>query len=290
MEADSLLPEQERRSVAQPDERRDEQEERRQHDERGGGDDDVEEALDGDPQDPVRPVDQRQDRDAVEVLDAAARDDQGRLIDRDPDDAALVLAQPGDRLDQRPVLETETDGHLIDDGAVHDGLDLLDGAEDRSREARARAGRFVMGTREVADRPKPELDVARDGVGERLGRRIGADDQHVARVVPECPKTDEHVPDDGPRQERQGCLAREQQEEEESADVRQLDQVERREDDDREEDDGDEDVDDLAAQRETGAQAIETLEPERDDEGEAVPGGCDEGVDPGGRPRLPPAG
>ena len=107
-------------------------------------------------------------------------------------------------------------------------------------------GRRVVRSGQVTDRSEAELDVAGDRVGECAGGRVGADDQHVARVVAARPQPHEDGPDPRPRQEGQRGLAREQQEQEEAADVGELDQEERREHDDGEEQDRDEDVGDLA--------------------------------------------
>ena len=162
------------------------------------------EALDGDPEDPIRSVDQRQDLHAVEVLDPAAGDDHRRLGQRDPDDPALVLAQPRDRLDERPVLEAEADRHLVDHGPVQDVLDLVHGPEDRSPPVPRCGQRGVIRSGQVADRPKAELDVALDRIGEGLGGRVGPDDQHVPGVVAACAEADEEGPDGGPRDRASG--------------------------------------------------------------------------------------
>ncbi len=290
MEADPLLAEEDRPAVLQPDERSEDEQQRAEDDQCGRCDDDVQQALDGDPEDPIRSVDQRQDLHAVEVLDPAAGDDHRRLRQRDPDDPALVLAQPRDRLDEGPVLVAEADRHLVDHGSVQDVLDLVHGPEDRSPPVPAGGQRRVIRSGQVADRPEAEFDVALDRIGERLGRWVGADHEDVPGVVAACAEPDEEGPDRGPRDQCQDCLEREEEEQEEAADVGELEQVERGEDHDREEQDRDEDVDDLAADRQARPEAVEPLEPQGADEDEPV--GCSrrEGVDADRRPDVAPSG
>ena len=136
---------------------------------------------------PVRAVDERQDGDPLELLEAAAGQHQAGLDHRDAHDPALVLAQAGDRFDHRPVRGRQADRDLVHDGAMEDHLDLVDVAKDRPSDVLDVAARPVRGSGQVADRLQAELDVAGHQVGEGLGRRVRAHDEHVPRVAAAWP-------------------------------------------------------------------------------------------------------
>ena len=133
---------------------------------------------------PIRPGDEREDRRAVELLDLARGDRPIEDIDRDAHDLALLLAELGDGVDERPLGEGQADDDLVDDLLVQDGLEALQRPEvgQRSDEAKRRV---VV---EEADHPQAELPMALQLGGEGLAPRSGAEDEDEAQVAAAPPQ------------------------------------------------------------------------------------------------------
>ena len=130
----------------------------------------VEGPLDDHADRPIGAVDERQDLDPIEFLERAAGQRSGPgSTHRDPDDATLVLAQPGDRLDDREVLgvvrQIATSSTI---GLWRIVLDIVDRSPRIGRVTACSARpRPVMRAGEVADGLEAELPMASHGVGER---------------------------------------------------------------------------------------------------------------------------
>ena len=282
VEADPRLPEEDRRDPG-----RDRDQQRAQPDQGHGGQRQVHGPLDRQAEDPVRSVEERHGGDAVELLHPRPGERQLDDVHGDADDLALVLAEAGDRLHQVPRLDRQADGDFVDDPFVEDVLDLIDGAEYRSRRDE---GRLTLPT-QVADDPKAELGVSLHAVGERLRLAAGPQHEQVAGVAAAPADEGEGPPQRRPRAERGQRLGREEEQQEEAADVRELDPEERAEGRHRDEQRRPPDRHRLAAQRPPVAGLVEPVEPERGDPGTGVDGrhqpDAGAGADPDGGPAAP---
>ena len=267
-------------TVAEADGQGHEQQDRAQDHQPDQREQDVDRALGDHPERPVRAVDERQDGHPLDLLDAAAGQHQAGPGHRDPDDPPLVLAQARDRLDHRPVRGREADRHLVDDAPVEHALDLVEVAKDRPADPPVVTARAIRRAGQVADRLEAELDVARHQVGERLGGRVRAHDEDVPDVAAGGAHAQEDDADDVPAADRQERLCGEEQDQEEPADVRQLEQEERGEHDDREQQHREQDVERLAPPGPADAQAVQPLDPQDRDERDAVEERGEPAVDP----------
>ena len=86
--------------------------------------DDVEGALPEHAGDAIRARDDGIDGDAGEFLDAAVGQRVLEHEHRDPDDLALLLAQPGDLVGLGPMAQRQADRDLVDDVRVEHRLDV----------------------------------------------------------------------------------------------------------------------------------------------------------------------
>ena len=140
-----------------------------EQDERDGRQRDVEEALDDEADDAVRAVDERQDLAPVEVLDAAAGQADRQVVERDADDLALLLAQPGDRLDPVQVIAPAGRPRPRRRCCSWRTSSMSSSAPSTGRWSIIERGHGL--DRQEADDPQPELAMALDPLGEPAGLR-----------------------------------------------------------------------------------------------------------------------
>ena len=170
----------------------------------------------------IRTRDEGEDRRPVELLDPADRDRAAEDVHRNPDDLPFFLADATDRVDQAPLLEGQADRDLVDDPAVEDALELVEHAEALPWTPDRLEG--LVGE-ETGD-PETELGMALEGRRELLGPLIRAQNEHVPKVAPLPPEAFHHQSDDDACRDRHGRLDREEDEEEQAADIGQLEQEE----------------------------------------------------------------
>ena len=185
-------------------------------------------------------------------------------------------------------LGRQADGHLVDDAAVEDVLDLVDAPEQRARPDHRRCRPIVRA--EVADDAESELAPAFDPVGEPPGARSGADDEHVMRVVAAIAKGAEGQPDRDPRHQGDDPLEHEQDEQEPPADVGQLEQEQDGKAGDCQQEVRPEDVLDLAPDRPAGAEPVQVMQPQDADPCRGVDRRDHERLEAGAVPPPDPVG
>ena len=237
------------RTIACADDRKD----RHEQDHRHATEDDVDESLRDQAEGAIRAVDERQHLAPVEVLDAAAGQAHRDIVEGDPHDLADLLAQPGDGLDPVQLIGRQADRDLVDDPALEHGLDVVHRPEHGPFAGDQRGAT----RREVTDDPDPELAVALDAVREAASVLAGADHEHVAQVVAAIAQGMEQGPNRAARRDGQHDLGEEQGQQEQAADIGQLEREQGRERDQPEQDRGAPDVLDLDAGRPPGAQPVQ---------------------------------
>ena len=266
MEADPGLAEQDRAAAVEGDDDRDGQQHRRQQDQPERGAQEIEAALRGQREGAVGSRDEREHRRAVELLDPAGRDRPVHHVHRDPDDLALLLAQPGDRVDAVPQREREADDHLVDDGGVEDGLDVVEGSEPGP----SIAGRDVGVRIKEADDAEAELAMALELGGERLPPRPGAEHEYEPEVVAATSVPLEDASHRRPNEDREQRQCGEQDQQERAADVRQVQQEQHAERDQRHHHGRPDDGDGLAAEGPARSWPVEAVERQDGDPGRRV--------------------
>ena len=168
------------------------------------------------------PGDEREDGDAVEVLHLARGKGVVEHVHRDADDLALLLADPRDRVHQVPLAEREADRHLVHDALVEDRREVLQAAQERGTGREVEGGVVV----DVAQHVQAELPVLGQPAGKRLAAGAGADDHHEPSVVAALAQPAEAETESGTRAQGQHELGGEEDEQEEAADVRDLEEEE----------------------------------------------------------------
>ena len=221
VQAHPLLAEEDGAAILVPDHDGDGRSERAQEKEPQGGADHVHEPLHGQGQGPVGPGDQREDGDAVQVLDLAGGEGMVQHVHRHADDLSLLLADPGDRVDQVPLREREADGDLVDHALVEDGRKVFQPA----KQLPVRREREVLVVDEARD-PQPQLRVLSELRGERLAPRARADEHDEPGVVAATAQPAKPDSERRPRRQGEDELGGEQQQQEQPADVRDLEEEE----------------------------------------------------------------
>ena len=180
------------------------------------------------------------------------------------DDPALLLAQPGGLLDEILPGEWQTDRHLVHDLAVQDGFQIIDRAEQGPPQMDSVV--CLVG-HQVSDDHQPEFMVGFDEVGEGLGPRIGAQNEHEARVSPMVAQEHEEHPHCDPDGQRGHGQEREDEQQEQAADVRQLQQEQGAQGDHPQRGRRLEDLGGFAPDRPPSAAPVEPTEPQQSNPG-----------------------
>ena len=164
------------------------------------------------------PGHERVDRRAVQVLHPALREGVVEQVHGHADDLAGLLRDVGDAIGVLPLAEGQADGHLVHDAFPEHLLRVLQPPQPGPSGPFGEPG-FVI---HEADDPKAQLAMRFHRRREGLAARSGARDEDEAAVHAPCPEVPEGQPQDGPRDEGDQELRREEDEQEEAADLRQL--------------------------------------------------------------------
>ena len=208
--------------------------------------------------DAIGAIQEAHDGEAVDVLKLATGQEAGKWLQGDADDPALFLADPGGGLDVAPVLRLETDRDLVYHARREHVLDVVDRPDDGT-------GHFRLGvarSEQVTQHVQSQLALLFDPVGELLGVRAGADDEHLALHAALLPKPPQKRAQGDARGDRHDWLHHEQHCQQQAADAGQVEDEQAGERHECEHDAGADDLEQLATQRPVRAQPVEPDEPQ----------------------------